>query len=488
MVSNTTPISQDMRKRPYWTPATIIFIALQAGVMCYLLLFSLSNSFSVRIVLALVVYMISTFLFIWVAKKEFYDLHEQLIFYFIVYFLFSIFSLKAVCVFTCPKLFWPGIYKFNTSTIAHAYFIFLAGYIPFFTGYLIWGKNRNPNINTALNSKLYEQEIDESYVVPTTSLIFICIIGISLKAFSLYFLQIGDPNVLPTRIQVPYLTGIIYFICTSGLLFLLTVLLILTAVKRRFFLFGIGLALLLIFTILDLSVGWKSPLLYFPLIIGFVTYACYRRHIKSIYRPLTIGLIALSLIGVNAYVGIQHYRYLRISGKADLSNSPNVIFSASAAENIASIITRFGGFEQLVTVLSYIESHPEFKRLGFAAMWGNEATEFYTHKLIGSSKQSKTSYSSNQWGQFYLSLGIWGVIAGMFVVGIIMRLVQKIFLDNCHMPLLRDSIVPAIFLLNRRIFSGTGEFIYLAKYILILWICFWFTRRILGDKNIHSRF
>ena len=489
MASIGIPINQDMSTRPFWSYATIGFVALQVCIMCFLLLFSLSNTFPVWIVLTLVIYMISTFLFIWLAKKEFDDLHEQLIFYFLIYFLFFIFSLKAVCILTYPKLFWPGIYKFNTSTIDHAYFIFLAGYIPFFTGYLICGKNRNSNTQAAINSISYEQEVDNSYVAPTILLIFICIIGLMLKAFSLYFLQIGDPNVLPTRIAIPYINGIIYFICANGLPLLLTVLLLLTAVKRRFLLFGCSLALLFIFAILDLSVGWKTPLLYSPLIIGMVVYACYRRNIKSIYRPLTIGLIALSLIGINAYVGIQYYRYSRISGKVDLSNTQNVIFSASVSENITSIITRFGGFEQILTVVSYIESHPNFKRLGFAAMWGNEATDYFTHKVIGHSRRSKTSFSSNQWGQFYISLGIWGVIAGMFVVGIMMRLVQKIFLDNCHIPLLRDSIVPSIFLLNRMIFASTGEFIYLAKYTLMLWICFWCIRRILVDKNIiHSRF
>ena len=469
----------------YWTPAATVFVLLQVVAIASLFLISLLNTLPIRIVSTFIIYVISSVIFIWWAKKRITNVYERQIFYFLLYYLFIIFTAKVLYALLFPEYFWPGAIGLTKATIDSAYYVFLVGYVPFFTGYLIWGKTIKLNIYSPNNVDSNETHNEKSYVFAANIIAVMSIAGLLVKAFSLYFLQIGVPSVLPQYFYLPYLSGIIYFASSAGLLLLLTVLIMLTAVRRWILYFCFSLILLLVYATMDLSVGWKSPLISCPLIIGMVAYVCRRSNAIIIYRSLLIGLVILSFISVNSYVGIQYYRFSKLAGKSDISRLSETIFSVSPTimRDLAAIYRRLGGLEQIIRVVAYLDKHPKFELIGIKSIWGNEATEFYTHKVIGSSMKSKTSYSSSQWGQFLFSIGMWGLIGGMFMLGILMRIVQRIFIKKYQISILYDAIVPNIFIFFRRVLAGTGEFIYLAKYILILWIYYWLIGRLLEQRK-----
>lgn len=217
------------------------------------------------------------------------------------------------------------------------------------------------------------------------------------------------------------------------------------------------LALSLLFINISIGVGMGSKNEIFLAILAVLIALYYMGNLTKA-RVVQVSILCISLFLLVFFPLVQSYRqlYLTVVGRQiaptidDITDvageSLSFLTSGSGAfpvrDAVVEVVNRASWIDSAVMMLRWVPDYISYQNGGTLyplligwiprAIWPNKPAlnlGSYMHNvIIGSSTQSNVGLTLI--GEFYLNFNVWGVLVGMFVMGIFVRIIY-LYVRNC---------------------------------------------------------
>ncbi|MEW6037064.1 MAG: hypothetical protein AB1648_02255 [Pseudomonadota bacterium] len=297
--------------------------------------------------------------------------------------------------------------------------------------------------------------------------------------------NLGIPGVDPLYLGIPYLAGLLAFVIDSGFVFVSNILLFcgLALGRPKLMLYG----LLLGFTNagIDLRFGSKDTAMYqLAIVAAYLAIARYSAGTKAanFRKTAMIAVTALAVFGIaviGAYKFFNSFRFaMLMEGHAGLSAAIDTALfnkSADSSNSVMEIYNRITGLETLAAIMHLREALAAGGSV--AGMFDGSIMQNLIYYVFGTT-DVKTAFSITEFGNFYLSGGLLGLVLGSLVLGYCFCLLQyQVLRMRIHRAMTLAFLPPLWILFVFRLLGG-GEMILWLKEVGVVVATFYFTARI----------
>ena len=424
----------------------------------------------------IVIYFIFTAILIYKFKFKLYSFLTLFISYtFITYFLgYIIFEYypELSTLIPLPKNRNHGY--FNENYYHYSFFIFLIGYIFFSIPFFIF-KNNKFNLN----------KIKIDLNLRKIKIINLFIIFILMNFFSFAIrknFNVGVPTGIPNNKIAEYVWYTFDYLTIILLIYVIYNGLLSKSLFYNFlsfispFIYGITVSIL----------GWKSGFIWAFIItlhIMTVLKYFYNENVRFIKTKICVFFLVTVLLMPSIFIMSNDLRsdknFLMKMNLNIIVNKINYYFDKPInAENIIYIFNRITGISPLFITVAYEDVNSENNVSFFSNLFqrGTYQPETYFGcdllKIHAACPPPTTTFAPTSWSIFYIYNGIYGVMIGFFILGVISSLLEYLFLHSNNKSII-ITIYTATFSISfpAMIFEGTIAF-YFKRHLLSLLLAF----------------
>jgi len=297
--------------------------------------------------------------------------------------------------------------------------------------------------------------------------------------------NLGVPGVDPLDLGVPYLAGFLAFVVDTGFFYASNVLLFCGLALGRPKLMLFGFVLGFANAGIDMRFGSKDTAMY-QLAVTLAYVAITRNSkmvtVRDFRKTARIAMSVLVVLGVailGAYKFFNFYRFALLGGEEDIFRAISLALSSAGAvdsrSSLVEIYNRITGLETLTAVINLRDALNTSG--GLTAMISTDLADSFTFYIMGTN-EAKTAFSFTQFGFFYLSGGLGGLVFGCMIQGLFFCLTQLFVLRMRVHPAMKLAFFPVLWILFVQSLLGGGNMILWFKEVGVLVAVFYLTARI----------
>jgi hypothetical protein len=207
----------------------------------------------------------------------------------------------------------------------------------------------------------------------------------------------------------------------------------------------------------------------------------------AIRKTAKVAVMALALIGTSVLGTYKFFNQFRFALQAragsdvaavDMGAAINEAMSSKFAASNSSLMEIYNRITGLETLAAVVNLSDKLGNEGsLAAMIDGTVVENFAYYIHGTS-ESKTRFSVTQFGYYYLSGGMVGLVLGCLLLGYIFCLIQYYVLRiNVHHAM-KLAFLPALWILYIKSLLGGGDMTLWLKEVAVLVLTFYTAARL----------
>jgi hypothetical protein len=329
------------------------------------------------------------------------------------------------------KLRAPINFNYSGYDFYITFLVFLLGYFSFILGYKRFGTRYKISTWSSKQAK-------KIIVVPNLNkLMFLCCLILFLEFYIKFKFGIGFLLIEPPKVGFR-IVGITYFFFLCSRLFLITLYVYVSFIKRANSHILLSITILLFMAILE-AIGLSKIGLIYGFFILVVVSLLLKEKRGRFPRAIPILAVCFILAWIVVFPVIEAYRFtpMMVERHVKFSNAQLLVqyighIPEYTSESLNRALTRISGFDQLLPIIAYGKDHALLNLSALSDSY-NGGT-LYKSDILGFHPEEPIGFAHTLWGVFYIHLGLVGVILGMFLWGKLNRLLyettRKIYFRN----------------------------------------------------------